>query len=60
MGLRTVAAVLEETSSIARRHRLEGSAHRFYERFAGMCPGSPQSCALSFANASSTGLRLGE
>src|SRR5215203_967973 len=32
MGLRAVAAVLEEAASIARRHRPESSAHRLYER----------------------------
>src|SRR5215216_6578812 len=42
MGLRAVAAVLEEAASIARRHRPESSAHRLYERLVGTCPGSPQ------------------
>src|SRR5215210_4630938 len=42
MGLRAVAAVLEEATSIARRHRPESSAHRLYERLVGTCPGSPQ------------------
>jgi hypothetical protein len=34
--------MLEEAPSIARRHRVEGSAHRFYERIAGTRPGSAQ------------------
>src|SRR5215204_5638150 len=42
MGLSAVAAVLEGASSIARRHRAEGSAHRLYERLAGTCPSPAQ------------------
>jgi predicted ATPase len=40
MGRSTVAAMLEEAASITRRHRLEGFAHRLYERLAGARPGS--------------------
>jgi hypothetical protein len=42
MGRSAVAPMLEEAPSIARRHRVEGSAHRFYERIAGTRPGSAQ------------------
>jgi hypothetical protein len=42
LGRGAVATVLEEAPSIARRHRVEGSTHRFYERIAGTRPGSAQ------------------
>ncbi len=60
LGGFAVAAVLEEASSVAPRHRVEGPAHRLYERLVGACPGPPRSDALSLAKASSMGLRSGE
>ena len=59
LGGFAVAAVLEEASSVAPRHRVEGPAHRLYERLVGACP-APRSDALSLAKASSMGLRSGE
>ncbi len=42
LGGFAVAAVLEEASSVAPRHRVEGPAHRLYERLVGACPSPPQ------------------
>src|SRR5215211_3176045 len=42
LGRRAVAAVLEEATSIAGRHRVERSAHCLHERLAGARTGLPE------------------
>src|SRR3954454_11616359 len=59
MDFRTVAAVLEETSRIARRHRLQSSAHRLYKRFAGTCPSPPQKQRLELRKRFFYGVEIG-